>query len=95
MYVYTYIVHTHSIYKYFCYTPNTTHSRGHLYISPINRHAEAAAIEQDGANNEGRGKERVLTRGRGRTVLIAREKERGREGGREGYIERERGKERE
>ena len=46
-------------------------------------HAEAATIEQNEANNEGRRKERILTRGRGRTVLIAR----GTEGGRE----RERG----
>ena len=60
-----------------------THNATHLDISPIDRHAEAAAIEQDGANNEGRRKERILTRGRGRTVLIARGRERWKEGERE------------
>ena len=48
-------------------------------------HAEAATIEQDEANNEGRRKERIQTMVRERTVLI--HVARGTEGGRE----RERG----
>ena len=70
-----------------------THTHTHLHVSPIDRHAEAATIEQDGANNEWRRKERVLTRGRGRTVLIARRREREGEGEREREREKERDRE--